>query len=44
MKMAKKQGLNTVQTYVFWNIHEQKENVATRHVTSLFFSEKTGLS
>ena len=24
MSMAKKNGLNTVQTYVFWNIHEQK--------------------
>ena len=27
MKMAKNQGLNTVQTYVFWNIHEQKQGV-----------------
>ncbi|CAF3586180.1 unnamed protein product [Rotaria socialis] len=27
MKMAKNQGLNTVQTYVFWNIHEQKPGV-----------------
>jgi hypothetical protein len=25
MSMAKKNGLNTVQTYVFWNIHEQKQ-------------------
>ncbi|CAF1541268.1 unnamed protein product [Adineta steineri] len=24
MSMAKQNGLNTVQTYVFWNIHEQK--------------------
>ena len=24
MSMAKKNGLNTVQTYVFWNFHEQK--------------------
>ncbi|CAF1207104.1 unnamed protein product [Rotaria sordida] len=27
MKMAKNQGLNTVQTLVFWNIHEQKPGV-----------------
>ncbi|CAF3381904.1 unnamed protein product [Rotaria sp. Silwood1] len=27
MKMAKNQGLNTVQTYIFWNIHEQKPGV-----------------
>jgi hypothetical protein len=27
MQMAKNQGLNTVQTYVFWNIHEQKPGV-----------------
>ena len=26
-QMAKKQGLNTIQTYVFWNIHEQKQGV-----------------
>ena len=26
-KMAKNQGLNTIQTYVFWNIHEQKQGV-----------------
>jgi beta-galactosidase GanA len=24
MSMAKQNGLNTAQTYVFWNIHEQK--------------------
>ncbi len=24
MSMAKQNGLNTVQTYVFWNIHEQQ--------------------
>lgn len=27
MKMAKNQGLNTVQTYVFWNFHEQTQGV-----------------
>ena len=27
MKMAKNQGLNTIQTYVFWNFHEQKQGV-----------------
>ncbi|CAF1034774.1 unnamed protein product [Rotaria sordida] len=27
MKMAKNQGLNTIQTYVFWNLHEQKQDV-----------------
>ena len=27
LKMAKNQGLNTVQTYVFWNIHEQRPDV-----------------
>ena len=26
-QMAKKQGLNTIQTYVFWNFHEQKQGV-----------------
>ncbi len=25
IKMAKNQGLNTVQTYVFWNFHEQRQ-------------------
>ncbi|CAF0798310.1 unnamed protein product [Adineta ricciae] len=37
MKMAKNQGLNTVQTYVFWNIHEQKPGV-------LDFSGRANLS
>jgi hypothetical protein len=37
MKMAKNQGLNTVQTYVFWNIHEQKQGV-------LDFSGRANLS
>jgi beta-galactosidase GanA len=27
MKMAKNQGLNTVQTYLFWNIHEQQQGI-----------------
>ena len=27
MKMASNQGLNTVQTYVFWNLHEPKQGV-----------------
>ena len=27
MKMAKNQGLNTVQTYVFWNLHEPRQGV-----------------
>jgi hypothetical protein len=26
-QMAKNQGLNTIQTYVFWNYHEQKQGV-----------------
>ena len=26
MSMAKQNGLNTVQTCVFWNIHEQKRS------------------
>ena len=37
MKMAKDQGLNTVQTYVFWNRHEQKQGV-------LDFSGRANLS
>jgi len=37
MKMAKQQGLNTVQTYVFWNIHEQRPGV-------LDFSGRANLS
>ncbi len=37
MKMAKNQGLNAVQTYVFWNIHEQKQGV-------LDFSGRANLS
>jgi beta-galactosidase len=36
-KMAKNQGLNAVQTYVFWNIHEQKQGV-------LDFSGRANLS
>ena len=42
MKMAKAQGLNTVQTYVFWNIHEQKPGVldfSGRANLSLFLEE-----
>jgi beta-galactosidase GanA len=27
MKMAKNQGLNKIQTYVFWNFHEQRQGV-----------------
>jgi hypothetical protein len=27
MKMAKNQGLNTIQIYVFWNFHEQRQGV-----------------
>jgi hypothetical protein len=37
MKMAKNQGLNTVQTYVFWNFHEQRQGV-------LDFSGRANLS
>ena len=37
MKMAKNQGLNTIQTYVFWNMHEQKQGV-------LDFSGRANLS
>jgi hypothetical protein len=37
MKMAKNQGLNTIQTYVFWNLHEQKQGV-------LDFSGRANLS
>ncbi len=37
MKMAKNQGLNAIQTYVFWNIHEQKQAV-------LDFSGRANLS
>ena len=36
-QMAKKQGLNTIQSYVFWNIHEQKQGV-------LDFSGRANLS
>jgi hypothetical protein len=36
-KMAKNQGLNTIQTYVFWNIHEQQKGV-------LDFSGRANLS
>jgi hypothetical protein len=27
MKMAKNQGLNTIQTYVFWNLHEPRQGI-----------------
>jgi beta-galactosidase GanA len=37
MKIAKNQGLNTVQTYVFWNMHGQKQDV-------LDFSGRANLS
>ena len=37
MKMAKNQGLNTIQTYVFWNLHEQRQGV-------LDFSGRANLS
>ena len=37
MKMAKAQGLNTVQTYVFWNFHEQRPG-------ALDFSGRANLS
>ena len=37
MKMVKQQGLNTIQTYVFWNLHEQKQGV-------LDFSGRANLS
>jgi len=37
MKMAKNNGLNTIQTYVFWNLHEQKQGV-------LDFSGRANLS
>lgn len=37
MNMAKQNGLNTIQTYVFWNIHEQRPGV-------LDFSGRANLS
>jgi len=37
MQMAKNQGLNTIQTYVFWNIHEHEQGV-------LDFSDRVNLS
>ena len=40
--MAKYQGLNTIQTYVFWNFHEQKQGVldfSGRANLSLFLQE-----
>lgn len=37
MRMAKDQGLNTIQTYVFWNLHEPKQGV-------LDFSGRANLS
>ena len=37
MSMAKNNGLNTVQTYGFWNIHEQKRGIYD-------FSGRTNLS
>jgi beta-galactosidase GanA len=42
MKMAKNQGLNTVQTYLFWNIHEQQQgifNFNDRDNLNLFLQE-----
>jgi hypothetical protein len=42
MKMAKSQGLNTIQTYVFWNFHEPKQGVldfSGRGNLSLFLEE-----
>jgi hypothetical protein len=36
-QMAKNQGLNTIQTYVFWNMHEHKQGV-------LDFSGRANLS
>ena len=48
MQMAKKQGMNTIQTYVFWNFHETKQGVldfSGRGNLSLFLEEaaKAGL-
>ena len=37
MKMAKNQGLNTIQTYVFWNLHEPRQG-------ELDFSGRANLS
>ena len=37
MKMAKNQGLNTIQTYAFWNLHEQTQGI-------LDFSGRANLS
>ena len=37
MKMAKDQGLNTIQTYVFWNLHEHTQG-------ALDFSDRANLS
>jgi beta-galactosidase len=37
MKMAKQQGLNTIQTYVFWNIHEPSPG-------ELYFGGRANLS
>lgn len=37
LKMGRHQGLNTVQSYVFWNIHEQEQGV-------LDFSGRANLS
>ncbi|UJR18590.1 hypothetical protein I4U23_005497 [Adineta vaga] len=42
MSKAKEQGLNTIQTYVFWNIHEQKRGTydfSGRANLSLFLQE-----
>ena len=42
MSMAKKNGLNTIQTYVFWNIHEIKKGTydfSGRANLSLFLQE-----
>ena len=48
MSMAKKNGLNTIQTYVFWNIHEQQRGTydfTGRANLTLFLDEaaKAGL-
>jgi beta-galactosidase len=36
MKMAKAMGLNTIGTYIFWNVHEpQKENMILKEIMTL---------
>ena len=37
MQMAKNQGLNTIQTYVFWNLHEPKQG-------TYIFNERANLT